>query len=151
MGAPHISDIQAYIKEVTCGFSGTITANNSGSGDNVAITGASIDRLGYGSAVFCIAYKTTLAASETLAFAVEYQESADGSNWDTATAIQASTVAATGALTGGLGRVTFPLNLEGKKRYIRFNFTPNLSASGTDTANVAGVAILGGSDALPVA
>jgi hypothetical protein len=146
MGAPHIADIGKYLKTASCnGIS--ITAG--GTGDNTALTGASIDRRGYGSANFVIAYKTTLAASETLSFAAEYQESSDGSNWDTATALQAATVAKTGAVTAGHGVVEFDVNLEGKKRYIRFNFTPNLSASGTDTAVVYGTAILGGADVLP--
>lgn len=146
MGAPHIADIGKYLKEVACN-AGSLTA--AGTGDNTALTGATIDRLGYGSATFVIAYKTSLTADKTLSFAVEYQESADGSSWDTATVIQAATVAKTGAATNAIGQVSFDLNLEGKKRYVRFNFTPDLSHSGTDTAVVAGTAILGGADLLP--
>ena len=146
MGAPHIADIGKYLKTASCnGIS--ITAG--GTGDGIALTGASIDRRGYGSANFVIAYKTTLASTQTLSFAAEYQESSDGSSWDTATALQASTAAKTGAVTDGHGVVEFDINLEGKKRYIRFNFTPNLSASSTDTAVVYGTAILGGADVLP--
>lgn len=146
MGAPHIADFGKYFKAASCnGIS--ITAG--GTGDNTALTGASIDRLGYGSASFVIAYKTTLAASETLSFAAEYQLSSDGSSWDTAVSLQGATVARTGAVTAGHGVVKFDVNLEGAKRYVRFNFTPNLSASGTDTAVVYGTAILGGADLLP--
>jgi hypothetical protein len=146
MGAPHIADFGKYFKAASCNGVSIVAA---GTGDNVALTGATIDRRGYGSATFVIAYKTTLAASETLSFAAEYQISADGSNWDTAVSLQAATVARTGAVTAGHGVVEFDVNLEGLKRYIRFNFTPNLSASGTDTAVVYGTAILGGADALP--
>jgi hypothetical protein len=146
MGAPHIADFTKYYKEVLCNL-GSLTAG--GTGDAGALTGATIDRLGYGSASFVISYKTTLAAAATLSFAVEYQESADGTNWDTATALQASTVARTGAVTNGTGLVEFSLNLEPRKRYIRFNFTPDLSAANTDTAVVSGVAVLGGANVLP--
>lgn len=148
MGAPHIADIGKYLKEVACNAGSLVAA---GTGDDTALTGATIDRLGYGSAVFVIAYKTTLTADKTLSFAAEYQESADGSSWDTAVAIQASTVAKTGAATNAIGEVKFDINLEGKKRYIRFNFTPNLSHTSTDTAVVAGTAVLGGADKLPAA
>lgn len=146
MGAPHIADFGKYFKEVACN-SASVTAG--GAGDNTALTGATINRLGYGSASFVIAYKTTLAATKTLSFAVAYQESADGTNWDTAVTLQASTVAATGALTNSTGTVVFDVNLEGLKQYVRFNFTPDLSATDTDTAVVSGVAILGGADKLP--
>jgi hypothetical protein len=146
MGAPHIADIGKYIKAASCnGIS--ITAG--GTGDDTALTGATIDRLGYGSVEFVIAYKTSLAASETLSFAAEYQLSSDGSSWDTAVSLQAATVARTGAVTNGQGVVKFDVNLEGLKRYIRFNFTPNLSRANTDTAVVYGTAILGGADLLP--
>lgn len=135
-------------KVLACGAARVTAA---GAGDNTAITGASIDRLGYGSLTFAIAYKTTLASSETLKFAAEYQESSDNSNWDTATSLQAATTAETGVQTNKVGKVEFDLDLAGKKRYIRFNFTPDLSASGTDTADVSAVAVLGDAQVLPAA
>lgn len=146
MGAPHIADIGKYIKAASCNGVSIVAA---GTGDNTALTGATIDRLGYGSAEFVIAYKTTLASTQTLSFAAEYQLSSDGSSWDTAVSLQAATVARTGAVTAGQGIVKFDVNMEGFKRYIRFNFTPDLSASSTDTAVVYGTAILGGADLLP--
>lgn len=146
MGAPHIADFGKYFKTASCnGVS--ITAG--GAGDNAALTGDTIDRLGYGSASFVIAYKTTLAASETLSFAAAYQVSTDGSNWDSAVTLQSLTAAKTGAVTNEHGVVKFDVNLEGLKRYIRFNFTPDLSRANTDTAVVYGAAILGGADLLP--
>lgn len=149
MGAPHISNFGKLIKSVPCGAS---SATAGGTGDASAVTGATIDRLGYGSAKFVIAYKTTLTDTKTLSYAAEYQESADGTNWDTATALQASTVAKTGdSTTNFVGQVEFNLDLSGKKKYIRFNFTPDLSASSTDTALSAAVAILGGAEVLPAA
>lgn len=148
MGAPNTSNFGALHKVVACGAARVTAA---GAGDNSAITGVTIDRLGYGSLTFAIAYKTTLGSSETLTFAAEYQESSDGSNWDTATSLQAATVAETGVKTAEVGEVEFDLDLSLKKRYIRFNFTPNLSASGTDTADVSAVAVLGGAAVRPAA
>jgi hypothetical protein len=37
----------------------------------------------------------------------------------------------------------------GAKRYIRVKATPDLSASGTDTAAISGVVVFGGQDSLP--
>lgn len=148
MGAPHMSDIGSYVKAVVCG---AVSATAGGAGDNSAVTGASIDRLGYESCKLVIGYKTTLAASETLQFAVEYQESDDNSSWDTAVALQAATTAKTGAATNFHGDVEFDVDLGAKKRYIRFNFTPNMSAAGTDTAICMAVCVLGGSNVLPAA
>lgn len=148
MANPHISNIGALIKTVACGAARVTAA---GAGDNAAVTGATIDRRGYGSAKVTVAYKTTLASAETLQFAIEYQESDDGSSWDTAVALQAATTAQTGVQTAKVGDVSHSLDLGGKKRYIRFNYTPNLSASGTDTADTAAVCVLGGAVEKPAA
>lgn len=142
------SNIGAAIKSVACGAA-RVTAG--GAGDNTAVTGATIDRLGYDSCEVSVLYKTTLASSETLQLAIEYQESADGSSWDTAVALQAATTAQTGVQTNKVGIVTHEVDLRAKKRYIRFNYTPNLSASGTDTADTAAVCVLGGAKTLPAA
>jgi hypothetical protein len=136
-------DIGAFIENVICG---AVSFTAAGTGDNTAVTGQSIDRIDYGSAKFTIAYKTTLAESKHLQLAAEYQESSDDSNWDTAVSLQTIGNVVTGG-TGGsteYGELSFDLDLTGKKRYIRFNFTPNLDATGTDTAITAAIASLGG-------
>jgi len=131
----------------------TITA--AGTGDNTAVTGATIDRASYGmaqSAEVGVLWLAALQATETLDLAVEYQTSADGSTWDTAVALQASATVATGD-TGGSnesGITKFSLNMSGLKRYVRVNFTPDLSASGTDTAILMSLWALGGADTLPI-
>jgi hypothetical protein len=149
MGNPVTSKIGDYIKALVCGLASLTAA---GTGDNTAVTGATIDRRGYGSAHLVIQYKTTLTDTKTLAFAVEYQESDDGSTWDTATALQASTVALTGSSsTNALGKVEFDVDLSLKKRYIRFNYTPDLNNSGTDTAVTSATCVLGGATTKPAA
>lgn len=146
MGSPSINQIGSFITTYACGLASTTAG---GTGDNTAVMGATIDRQGYSSAKLTIAYKTTLASSETLKFAVEYQDSADGSTWNTATSLQASTTAKTGAATNALGQVRFNVDLSGLQRYVRFNFTPDLSASGTDTAICSATVALGGAQTLP--
>jgi hypothetical protein len=148
MGAPHISNVGSYVKNVACGAT---RATAAGAGDNTAVTGAGIDRLGYNSAKFTVAYKTSLTAAATLSLQCEYQTSADNSSWDTAVVLQALTVVKTGAVSAFVGDLSFNLDLESLKRYVRFNFTPDLSAGATDTVDAAAVATLGGPNALPAA
>jgi len=121
--------------------------------DGVKIDGETINRRDALSCVLSIVGKAVLQATETISFAAEYQESDDGSTWDTAVALQASTVAATGD-TGGSTEgfaVELPLMLKPLKKYVRFNITPAMSASGTDTAVWAAACDLMGFDVLPAA
>jgi hypothetical protein len=135
--------------------------------DGVKVTGLSIDRWQgtkkgiADSLVLALTYNATLANTKTIAFAVEYQESADNSTWDTAVVMQASTVAATGdgVSTEFTGEVEFSLDLRGVetaiatrtlgKRYIRFNITPDLSNTTTDEAAWEAIATLAGFEQLP--
>lgn len=142
------TDIGAFIKGAIIG-AGTATAG--GTGDATKVTGQTIDRDNFFSASIMIAYKAVLAEDETISFAVERQESDDGTTWDTAVDEQTATVAATGA-TGGsteYGTVKIDVNLTAQKRYVRYNVTPNLSASGTDTLVWAGEGVLGGARSIP--
>lgn len=146
MAPPSITNFGAYCTARVCGLT---TATAAGTGDATAVTGATIDRLGFGSAKVVVSWKTSLTASQTLSLAIAYQDSADGSTWNTAVAIQAATVMATGALTNSVDEVQFSLDMTSLARYVRINFTPDLSHSGTDTAVVGAVLILGGADTLP--
>lgn len=147
-------NIGGYVKAFAGGASensgaaSLITA--AGTGDNAEVTGQTIDRDGYDSAVVSIAYLATLADTESISFAVDIQESSDGSSWDTAEELQAATTAVTSS--GGTnehGVVELDVNLSGRKQYVRFNVTPNLSAGATDTALFATTVILGGASTLP--
>lgn len=127
-------------------YSSISTATAGGTGDATEVTGATVDRLGFGSAAVAIAYTTTLAATKTLSLAVSVQESDDGTNWDTAEVLQAATVQATGD-TGGsteTGVLKIVDSYETRARYVRYNVTPDLSNTATDTASIACVVVLGG-------
>jgi len=136
----------------TTGAPLTITA--AGTGDNTAVTGATVDRHTYDnpmSVLVQVLHLAALQATETLDLAVELQESSDGSTWDTAEALQASATVATGD-TGGTnesGVTHFNVNLRNRKRYFRVNFTPDLSASGTDTAILMTALAFGGGQVVP--
>jgi hypothetical protein len=125
-----------------------------GTGDNTKMTGQTIDRLGYDSAALCVGTYADLGADETCAIAAEIQESSNGSSWDSAEALYASTTASTGdAGTGSeeWAQKRTAINLRGRKRYVRVNVTLNLSRANTDTANFMAQMVLGGAEELPVA
>lgn len=132
----------------------TGSATAGGTGDDTAVTGATIDRLGFYSAVLGIAITATLTATKDCTVAVGIQESADGTNWDTEVALQAAASPFTAAqvAAGGaqLACVEIDVDLSGRKRYVRFNAKPNLSHTGTDTCVFGAVAVLGGADKVPV-
>ncbi len=155
-----------------------VSATAGGAGNNVAVTGLTIDRntlQPYGAAaavanampvgaVFLVNYEAALGAGNTLSVnAVKIEHSADGSTWSTyvaQTAVVANInadwplagVVDTGATGGSTQRgvVAFGTNLQGAMRYVRFDFTPDLSAASTDTANIAVCAVLSGYGEVPV-
>lgn len=131
-------------------------ATAAGSGDNTAVTGAIIDRNAIGnpqSAVLAIPFTATLAEGETLSigYTVEEGQANDLSDVETLQTA-ALAVVATGPSGGGTVTGTFEVNvpLMGAGRYVRANFTPDLSAGATDTAALSAVLVLGGADRLPV-
>lgn len=132
-----------------------------GSGDNTAVTGLSIDRAALGLPQSCILnwnFTATLAAAATLTIKdLVIQDSADGTNWATYVpprpdaAIAAPGVVATGPGGGGTVRGVSRLNvnLTAARQFVRFGWTPDLSASATDTAIVAATVTMAGFDRLP--
>ena len=127
-----------------------------GSGDSATTTGATIDRLGFGSgsrpdsAEFAVPFEATLASGKTLSFGYAVQDSADGTNYsDYTTATYA--VVATGPSGGGAvsGQFQVGSNLRAARRYVRFNYATDLNATGTDTAVARAVGFFAGFDRLP--
>lgn len=131
-------------------------ATAGGSGDNTAVTGAIIDRMAIGSpqsAVLAIPYTATLAAGETLSIGYTVEEGQAANLSDAATLETAdAAVVATGPSGGGTVTGVFEVNvpMAGAGQYVRANFTPDLSASATDTAALSAVLVFGGADRLPV-
>lgn len=134
-------------------------ATAGGTGDNTAVTGLAIDRFATGALAgnveFILAYQATLAAAATLSLkTIKIEQGDDGTNWD-ATAYQTFTdaVVATGKTGGSTerGALKLKVDLGSAKRFVRIDFTPDLSAANTDTASVVAVANLAGFDRLPAA
>lgn len=146
---PFNNDINAYLDSAVAFAKHGVVAG--GGADGVKVTGETIDRQKYQSLSLMIGAVATLAQGETLSITVEEQQSDDGSTWDTATAV----VTLTDFLTGDTGGSTESgvsqqgIDLQGKKRYVRYNVTPDLSNTATDTCAVVGIAVLGGKRELP--
>jgi hypothetical protein len=130
-------------------------ATAGGTGDNTLVTGVIIDRAASGwaqSCVVAIPFTATLAAAATLSVGGVLQDGENSGLSDAGTfATLTNAVVATGPSGGGTvtGVVELNVNLAGAKRYVRLNFTPDLSASGTDTAALSAVLVFGGATRLP--
>jgi hypothetical protein len=132
---------------------GTSTAG--GTGDATTITGLTIDREGFGngtppmSALMGVIFEATLASGKTLSIGYAVQDSADATNfsdYQTATYAVASTGGSGG--TTNKGQFNVQVNLTSARRYIRFNYNPKCSATGTDTTYSDGVGFFAGFDRL---
>ncbi|WP_127104363.1 hypothetical protein [Pararhodobacter zhoushanensis] len=127
-----------------------------GTGDNTAVTGVIIDRAALNwpqSCTVVIPFIATLAAAATLSVTATLQDGDNSALSDAATfAAIASGVAATGESGGSTeqSQIEVDVSLAGAKRYVRLNFTPDLSAGATDTARVGAVIAFGGSNRLPI-
>lgn len=131
------------------------TATAASTGDATSVTGNTIDRMGFPggsmprSAVMGVCYEVTLGSGKTLSLGYAVQDSADGSTWaDFQTATYA--VVTTGGSGGTTNKGTFevPVDLNGARRYTRYNYNPDLSATGTDTLYADGVGFFAGFDRL---
>ncbi|HBM58011.1 MAG TPA: hypothetical protein DD444_02320 [Citreicella sp.] len=133
---------------------GNAAATAGGSGDGTAVPGVILDRAAHGmpqSGVLAVPFTATLAAGETLSvtYTVEEGEAEDMSD---ATVMATDTVtAATGPAGGGTvtGCLRINVKLRAGGRYLRCGYTPELSAGGSDTAELSALLICGGMDRVP--
>jgi hypothetical protein len=151
------TDLAGHVKVFSAGAptssSAPLAITAAGTGDNTAVTGQSIDTYASGqrgeSMSFIVAAHADLTATKVLTVAAEYQTSEDNSTWAAAVSLYSATTVVSG--TGEqYGVKETHLKIKGLPRYIRFNYTPNLTASGSDTAVVVGVAVMGGCKYAPV-
>lgn len=130
-----------------------VDATAGGPGDATEVDCEWVDRLNFSSLKAVITYTTTLAATKTLSFAANLQDASasDGTGAaDFGTALTA-TVVATGEAGGSTetGVVELDFDLSGADRYVRLQATPELSATGTDTAEFGVTYILAGASSDP--
>lgn len=148
-----LRDIGSLVKVDRAAANTAATAG--GAGDNTLVTGVIIDRAAIGwpeSAVVAIPFTATLAAAATLTITPVVQEGNAANLSDAANlAAPGAQVVATGPVGGGTVTGTYELNvsLRGAGRYVRVNFTPDLSAANTDTAALSAVLVTGGAIRLP--
>lgn len=124
-------------------------------GAAATITGVTVDRGGFASgslprsAEIAALFDATLASGKTLSFYFDVQDSPDGTNFsDFATST--TTVALTGVSGGAAqqGQLSFNVDLNGARRYVRLLAVPVFSATGTDTATVVNTGFFAGFDRL---
>lgn len=122
-----------------------------GAGDNTEVTGETIDIQGARSATLVLCGTATLADTETISVTnIDLQESDDGTTWDAdVNLLTTNQVVATGGSGGTTEKWEAHLDVDlfkaaSRKRYIRFNITYDLSASGTDVAQAGAVVVKSG-------
>lgn len=137
-------------------LSAPAAATAAGAGDATTTTGVTIDRAGGANGslpnalALGVVFEATLATGKTLAIGYAVQDSADGANWsDYQTATFATVATGATAASAVAGMFEVGVNLTSARRYIRANFQPDLSATGTDTAVARAVGFLAGYDRLP--
>lgn len=143
-------NIGAQIKAAACQAASIVAA---GAGDNTEVDGEWIDRQGYLSASLVILFDAVLADGEDISIGANLQDASDDQGTGAADygAAIASAVRATGGVGGSteIGVVKVDFDLSGADRYVRAQFTPDLSAANTDTAIVSAILVLGGADVIP--
>lgn len=151
-------DIGAYIAVLRALANTSLTA--AGTGDNTVITGAILDRQAKDfplSAVVAVPFTATLAASKNLFLKnvlVEHGDDSGLSDVATFATLEDATGHAIATDSGSGSTLTgckeYSIDLTGAKRYIRIKATPDLDASGTDTAAISGVVVYAPSAQLPL-
>lgn len=143
-------DIGAQIAGRACAAATAVAA---GTGDATEVSGQWIDRQGFLSAKLIVTYQAVLAEGETISIAANLQDATDSSGTGAADfgTASADAVRATGGSGGSTERgvVEIDVDLSAARQYVRAQFTPNLSASGTDTAILSAVLVLGGAESIP--
>ena len=148
---PSLRNPLAFTKAVALPCQSGVAA---GTGDNTELTSAAIDRMaagatGYQAAVLAIAYRTTVAASQTLQLTVKIADSADGSTFSSDTTLVNAVDIETGVVTAKDAVYRLDLGALPRRRYLRVKLTLNLTAGATDVFVYGAFVELFGADRLP--
>lgn len=155
-------DIGSQITVKRAAANTSVTAGSSTT-DNVEVNGVYIDRLSnevFLSGKVAISVSSSLGAGNTISVTSNVQHSSvSSSGWaDYAYAQQGSTTVAYSETFGSTSSTAgqsisdvaeYDVDLGAAKRYIRVQFTPNMSASSAETATLAAMMVLGGGDFRP--
>lgn len=138
-------DSFAALRAKFCAAETDVTAG--GTGDNTEVSTAYLDVTEYNSVTFLLPFTATLGDGESLAISGNLQDaSAIGGTGvgDFGDAIAATTVITNSGGGTETGVAVAEFDVSQTRGYVRFQFTPNLSAANTDTAKIGCVAVLGG-------
>ena len=135
-----------------------VSVTAAGAGDNTEANGIAIDldartKAEQALTVFIFGV-TTLASAQTLSMLAKWQQADDSSfsvnAEDVGEVFPLTVIRGPGVVTAGAFFVRLTLNLQSvSRRYVRIQFTPDLSASGTDTATIQSVYLLGSPQTSP--
>lgn len=125
-------------------FGDHVAVTAGGAGDATESNGVWVDREAEASgmamsAKLIIAYEAVLADTKSLSLAVNIQDDAAGDGGDPAdfgTAYANTVIVTSSGGTTERGTVELDFDLSAARRYVRSQVTPDLSASGTDTAQI---------------
>lgn len=137
-------------------LSAAASATAAGSGDSSTTTGVTVDRMGFptgsmpNALAAAVAWDAVLATGKTLSIGYAVQTSDDASSWtDYQTATYAVVATGSTAASAASGEFEVGVNLTSARRYVRFNFAEDLSATQTDTSASRAVGFFAGFDRLP--
>jgi hypothetical protein len=125
-----------------------------GSGDNTAVVGVAIQRslIGLPLTAMCnILWSAVLGATKSLSLkTLLIEHSVDGSTWTTYKTFTDPGIVATSVGGGTVeGQTHVSVDLMGANDYVRFDWTPDLSNTATDTASLIAEFVFAGADRLP--
>ena len=148
-------NVNGMAEQLKCAYAAISTALAAGTGDDTEVNGAALDVNGkYGSLKVALAYTATLTSTKTLSLTANLQ-TADDSSFsvnaeDFGVAMAKTAVAGGEGVTSATGIVELDFDLRGARRYVRIQYTPDLSHSGTDTCTVAAAYVLAGATTQPI-
>ncbi len=150
-GYATLHDIGALLESK---FGGHVSVTAGGGNDAAEQSGSWINLDSAETAKAIITYTTTLAENETLDLAANMEDADDNSGTNNADygSAAAQVTVATGGTGGTTETGTFELdfNLREANAYGRLMWTPTMSASSADTADMTVTWVLSGQDEFPV-
>lgn len=138
--------MNTYNNETLKPIFGDVMSITAGAGsDNIAYSSAEFDTAMYNTMLIMVSGEATLAEGETLKVTVKVTESAtSGGSFTDAETLATTATIATGGSGGSTedGVVAYTVDISQYARYQIVEVTPDLSASGTDTATLVSSIIL---------
>ena len=139
-------------EQLKCAYGAISTATAASTGDDTEVNGAALDVNGkYGSLKVALQYTTALTEDKTLSLTANLQ-TADDSSFAVNAEDMGDALTKTAFATGGSGGTTetgiveLDFDLRGARRYVRIQYTPDLSHTSTDTCTVAAAYVLAGAN-----